>query len=864
MATTVATKPSAPHQQKMKRPPLPNVQPNGVQSSQSSRSPSASSKRPPSGFQHPSVSATSGLNGDVNGLGSRLGSRRRDPQKPGDAQLRNRNGKGGLDGERRAVKRMTEPFVKTQSHILKRYKTRPPSLIIHLHLTHFRFDQQDGSFSYNSPMKFILEHLKTQTIPHDMLEELQNAQVRFYEGCLIVQVQDHRTNAGTSSSTSTNTSKSDKNIPFSIHNYNEHLTPSPYVPYPQKEDAVAEGDKNKDASQAGSDSATASKYKQPEMGPKIFTVVLFPTPLSLHEEVYIQANTPDPRNNRKQSTAVPRTPASATVPATPLSAVPPTSSASGPPPFKKLKMSISGSEIHGFESKAVATTAPPLFLDPVDKIEDTFKVLNTLTDPRYKEDHPAPKARKRTEAELAADEAIAAQEQEFMLIMDERHGASGAAGVKAGTADGEAGGATFEPRFETWQAIKNIRAEHKERAEREAIEKAQKEAQAADNKRRLEQQERLSREQTEHRAAQMAQEQQHLRNMQRQQQMTNNLQPREARRQQQLAASQNQPAHGHPMPNGISQAPKSSPVVRNVTPHNNSSPLVNNISMNGPVTSSPARPTSAMQHGHTGGVAMDQQRSRQRASSRTSTPQMNGTPSMQQATPRLPQGSPPMSMASNPVMNHNVIANQHLNGPPTQLSHQQRIEIIQQRQQQQQYQQQRALMQQPQQRMQNASPNPQMSPDRNAAHMQTLQQAQLNQQRQQQHEYQRSLAMHHQALGNGAGHNNIPNGASPPPSAPPGSLVIHNHTPNSNSTPYRTKHSKIICARRLLVCSRNSFPRNMAAIPPTFLPMSTGLLDKKLKKWGESIFAWLCNSNNDRRNNNSICSKYSRCREWVV
>lgn len=608
-------------------------------------------------------------------------------------------------------------------------------------------------------MKFILEHLKTQTIPHDMLEELQNAQVRFYEGCLIVQVQDHRTNAGTSSSTSTNTSKSDKNIPFSIHNYNEHLTPSPYVPYPQKEDAVAEGDKNKDASQAGSDSATASKYKQPEMGPKIFTVVLFPTPLSLHEEVYIQANTPDPRNNRKQSTAIPRTPASATVPATPLSAVPPTPSASGPPPFKKLKMSISGSEIHGFESKAITTTAPPLFLDPVDKIEDTFKVLNTLTDPRYKEDHPAPKVRKRTEAELAADEAIAAQEQEFMLIMDERHGASGAAGVKAGTVDGEAGGATFEPRFETWQAIKNIRAEHKERAEREAIEKAQKEAQAADNKRRLEQQERLSREQTEHRAAHMAQEQQHLRNMQRQQH--NDLQAREARRQQQLAAGQNQPAHGHPMPNGISQAQKSSPVVRNVTPHNNSSPLVNNISMNGPVTSSPARPTSAMQHGHTGGVAMAQQRSRQRASSRTSTPQMNGTPSMQQATPRLPQGSPPMSMASNPVMNHNVIANQHLNGPSPQLSHQQQMEI---RQQQQQYQQQRALRQQQQQRMQNASPNPQMSPDRNPAHMQTFQQqAQLNQQRQQQHKYQRSLAMHHQA---GAGHNNIPNGASLPPQHP--------------------------------------------------------------------------------------------------
>ena len=110
MATAVATKPSAPHQQKMKRPPLPNVQTNGVQSSQPSRSPSASSKRPPSGFRHPSVNPTNTVNGDENGLGSRLGNRRRDSQKPGDPQLRTRNGKAGIDGGGRAVKRMTEPY----------------------------------------------------------------------------------------------------------------------------------------------------------------------------------------------------------------------------------------------------------------------------------------------------------------------------------------------------------------------------------------------------------------------------------------------------------------------------------------------------------------------------------------------------------------------------------------------------------------------------------------------------------------------------------------------------------------------------------------------------------------------------------
>lgn len=746
----------------MKRPPLPNVQTNGVQSSQASRSPSASAKRPPSGFRHPSVNPTNGVNGDDNGLGSRLGNRRRDSQKPGDPQLRTRNGKAGLDGGGRAVKRMTEPYgiavypgklmliliewraAKTQAYILKKYRNKPPSLIIHLHLTHFRFDQQDGSFSYNSPMKFILEHLKSQTIPHDMLEELRNSEVKFYEGCLIVQVQDHRTASGTSSSTSTNTSKTEKNVPFSIHNYNEHLTPSPYVPYPQKEDFVAENAANKSNPQTKSDSASGAKDKQPEKGPKIFTVVLFPTPLSLQEEVYIQANTPvDSRNNRKQSATVPRTPASATIPPTPLSAVPPTPSASGPPPQKKFKMSITGSDIHAFESKAITTTAPPLFLEPIDNINDAHKVMQSLTDPLHKEPNPTPKARKRTQTELAADEAIADREQKFMLIMDERRGTSGAAGVKAGAADGEGGTATFEPRFESFQAIKNIKAEHKERAERELVEKRAAEAAAAANKLRMEQQERLNRQETEQRALQVAREQQNQRNMQQQAQM------RDAQRQQALAAGQNQLAHSHPMPNGVSQAQNSSPIVRNMTPHTSSSPLVNNIPMTSHITSSPVRPTSAAQHGHPGGVAMVQQRSRQRAPSRTSTPQLNGTPSMQHATPRMPQGSPPM--VSNPMTNHNAMASQHLNGPPPALSQQQAYEILARQNQQRAY----AAHLQQQQRMQNGSPNPQMSPDRNPAHMNLQHQAALNQQRQQQQEYHARVSQATLA--------NMQNGGSPLP-----------------------------------------------------------------------------------------------------
>lgn len=72
--------------------------------------------------------------------------------------------------------------VKTTQYILKKYANCPPSLIVHLHPTHFRFEQQDGSFPYNSEMKVVIEHIREGTVPHDLIEELLRSGVRFYEG----------------------------------------------------------------------------------------------------------------------------------------------------------------------------------------------------------------------------------------------------------------------------------------------------------------------------------------------------------------------------------------------------------------------------------------------------------------------------------------------------------------------------------------------------------------------------------------------------------------------------------------------------------------------------------------------------------
>jgi transcription factor SPT20 len=70
----------------------------------------------------------------------------------------------------------------TDEYILKKYRGCEPSLVVHLHPTHFRFDQQDGTFSYKSPMRIFIEHLRTKKIPSDLVDYFTEQGVAFYEG----------------------------------------------------------------------------------------------------------------------------------------------------------------------------------------------------------------------------------------------------------------------------------------------------------------------------------------------------------------------------------------------------------------------------------------------------------------------------------------------------------------------------------------------------------------------------------------------------------------------------------------------------------------------------------------------------------
>ncbi len=292
-------------------------------------------------------------------------------------------------------------------------------------------------------MRLFIEHLQKKTVPHDMLEEFRASNVRFYDGWLIVRVVDHKSVAATAGASS-NTDADDQ-IPFSIHNYNKFITPSPYAPYPaqeqpkmpsrEKSPALKQEPGEGSSSHVNGDSSSivngeprsdnifdgTGKPGKPQ--PKTFHVALRPTILSKHIDLMIDSMMPDPRAvNRRQSQAFPSARASGSTsmaaPNTPLTAAPPTPTLEKGPIPKRQKTQIEPKALLDYEAKVVNATAPPIYLDPVDSLEEAQVLQGLLKDPYHDEEPPSPKGRKRTVAELAADDALAKEQERFMLIMD--------------------------------------------------------------------------------------------------------------------------------------------------------------------------------------------------------------------------------------------------------------------------------------------------------------------------------------------------------------------------------------------------------------------------------------------------------------
>ncbi|KAH8600293.1 Spt20 family-domain-containing protein [Bisporella sp. PMI_857] len=572
-------------------------------------------------------------------------------------------------------------------YILKKYKGNPPSLIIHLSATNWKFHGQPSTFTYQSPMKVMLEHLKLRTVPHDLVEFFEESKIPFYEGCLIVQIYDHKSTAPSQGPNRMSTS-SGKTVPFSVHNSNQYLTPSSYVPYP-KETQISKvrslSDVNNDDTGKSKTAEQKDKENMPAPSvpgdgqrlkagilpkkPKVTTIVLHPTPTSKHADLAIMASdarssNSDNRQDNPSVTAVP-TPSTAVPPPTPLNSMAPPAKR-----HKKPKGELDGSNVHAAEAQITLSTTAPLVLEPVSSAAQSAALLDALAHPMHSEKPPSPKTRKRTVAEMEADEALAADRQKYMLLFDERLSSSvaGAKGVNPAGGDGQAGSASFEPRFERFKTIENIRNSHLEAAKAEEARKheAERRNQAEREREKLHQESR-NREQEKLRRENLARQQEaHRRAMAAQgaQQIGNQGLPGP------VPQTQNQ--HSHPQGNGlignnihgqpqrfhqqqVSQAQASSPIVRNGTPLNHSSPSVNNLGNVIPMQNStssmggsPPRPSSVVHQNHSqmGAPGMVAQRSQQ---SHAGTPRMiNATPNMQ-STPLSPMAQVPMQALNNGV-----------------------------------------------------------------------------------------------------------------------------------------------------------------------------------------------------------------------
>ncbi|KAK4919864.1 hypothetical protein LTR66_016769, partial [Elasticomyces elasticus] len=313
MSATIAAKPTGAGTKSKKA--NVNIQTNGstTRPSVPSSSPSSATKRLPGSTQPQATPATA--------ISTTNGAARQVRRQP---RVNTRVGTSGqLNGDRK-VSIPPEPYVISEKHVLRKWKAtdKPPSLVVHLYQTYFRFDNQEGSFGYQSELKFFMEHLRKRIIPHDMMEDLRAGEVKFHDGCLVVKVVNHRSGTSTSNMPG---SSGDDDKPCSIHNHNHFITPSPYGAYPAAEKQAASSPtlKKEDLNGAGTTGPTGVKKIKTEASTSL--VALRPTAMSRNEDLMLDFIAIDPKS-RRQGTKVPQTPGGG-APQTPF--------LDKPPPLKK-------------------------------------------------------------------------------------------------------------------------------------------------------------------------------------------------------------------------------------------------------------------------------------------------------------------------------------------------------------------------------------------------------------------------------------------------------------------------------------------------------------------------------------------------
>ncbi|KAI8336300.1 Spt20 family-domain-containing protein [Chlamydoabsidia padenii] len=75
--------------------------------------------------------------------------------------------------------------------LIKRHLHEPPSLVLHLYSTYFKFEHKDGFFSYKSQFKDFLSYVKDKQLPPDLIDVFNEVSCQYCEGCLIVEIYNH-------------------------------------------------------------------------------------------------------------------------------------------------------------------------------------------------------------------------------------------------------------------------------------------------------------------------------------------------------------------------------------------------------------------------------------------------------------------------------------------------------------------------------------------------------------------------------------------------------------------------------------------------------------------------------------------------
>jgi transcription factor SPT20 len=99
------------------------------------------------------------------------------------------------DVQARRAKLQHYQFTTTTAGLLKKYAQYPASLSFHIYENHYRFNNlQESSIipKQLAMIKSFLRHVAREEIPSEMSELLKDCLIRSYDGCLILQVYDHR------------------------------------------------------------------------------------------------------------------------------------------------------------------------------------------------------------------------------------------------------------------------------------------------------------------------------------------------------------------------------------------------------------------------------------------------------------------------------------------------------------------------------------------------------------------------------------------------------------------------------------------------------------------------------------------------